>query len=144
MSATDDLNLQQEWAKKFTLEQRVAALEHAIIRVQRHLGLPVTELERMQQATEGFKEFPPEFLEEMLELRMQVEEAKADPPARSELERQLTQRRDGLLAGVAEQFARLEALPAGDAGRAGELLAIRQTLNATKYVQGLLRDFGEE
>jgi hypothetical protein len=65
MSATDDLNLQQEWAKKFTLEQRVAALEHAVIAIQRHLGLPVTALEQLERATEGFKEFPPEFLEEV-------------------------------------------------------------------------------
>src|SRR4051812_44839900 len=65
MSATDDLKLQQEWAKNFTLEQRVAALERAMIEVKRHLGLPVTALEQLERATEGFKEFPPEFLEEV-------------------------------------------------------------------------------
>ncbi len=94
------------------------------------------------------KQMPAEFLEEMLDLRMQIEEAKADrDPDRSgsvNLELQLTQRRDGLLEEAAKQFDRLEALPAGAAERAGVLTAIRQTLNATKYIQGLLRDLRDE
>ena len=94
------------------------------------------------------KQMPAAFLEEMLELRMRIEEAKEvrdpDRPDRVNLELQLTQRRDGLLEEAAKQFDRLEALPPGAAERAGLLAAIRQTLNATKYIQGLLRDLREE
>jgi molecular chaperone HscB len=94
------------------------------------------------------KQMPAEFLEEMLELRMRIGEVKeiTDPDRsdRLNLELQLTQRRDGLLQEVAKQFERLEALPAGAPERPGVLTAIRQKLNATKFLQGLLRDLREE
>jgi hypothetical protein len=85
----DDLKIQKEWAERFTLEQRVAALEHALIAVQRHLGLPVTALEQLKRATEGFKEFPPEFLEEMDRIRQEVrrEIDQNDPWLREDAER---------------------------------------------------------
>jgi hypothetical protein len=67
-----------------------------------------------------------------------------DRSDRLNLELQLTQRRDGLLQEVAKQFERLEALPAGAPERPGVLTAIRQKLNATKFLQGLLRDLREE
>jgi molecular chaperone HscB len=94
------------------------------------------------------KQAPPEFLEEMLDLRMRIEEAKAypdpDTSERANLELALTHRRDGFLADVAVLFDGLEALPPDDPGRGGILVQIRQALNATKYVQGLLRDLEEE
>jgi molecular chaperone HscB len=94
------------------------------------------------------KQMPAAFLEEMLELRMRIEEVKdlRDPDCsdRLNLETQLVVRRDGLLDEAAKQFDRLEALPPGDPARAGLLASIRQTLNATKYLQGLLRDLREE
>jgi len=94
------------------------------------------------------KQMPAEFLEEMLDLRMRIEEVKelrdADRSDRVDMEVQLLQRRDGLLEEAARQFDRLEALPPGDPTRAGLLTAIRQTLNATKFIQGLLRDLREE
>ena len=87
---------------------------------------------------------PAEFLEEMLDLRMRIEEVKQnrdpDRPDRLQMEMDLVQRRDGLLEEAAKQFDRL----ADGVGPGGELAAIRQTLNATKFVQGLLRDLREE
>jgi len=80
------------------------------------------------------KASPPEFLEEMLELRMAIEGAKGDAAERAEMEKQLSARRTDLLE---EAGRRLDA-PAAD------LLAVRQTLNATRYVNGLLRDLAED
>jgi hypothetical protein len=91
---------------------------------------------------------PPEFLEEMLELRERIEAVKevTDPDRsdRANLELRLTQRRDNVLDEAATQFERLEALPDDVPERAGVLTAIRQTLNAAKFLQGLLRDLREE
>jgi molecular chaperone HscB len=90
----------------------------------------------------------PEFLEEMLDLRMQIAEAQAERDPHSEtlanLELKLAQRRDGLMTEVAAAFERLEGLPAGVPERKGLLLKVRQLLNATKFIQGLLRDLQAE
>jgi len=91
------------------------------------------------------KQMPAAFLEEMLDLRMRIEEVKdSHTPERTAMETQLAQRRAGLLDEAARQFDRLEALPPGDAARVGLLTALRQTLNAMKYIQGLLRDLRED
>jgi molecular chaperone HscB len=86
------------------------------------------------------KEMPAEFLEEMLELRMAIEELREneppDSPGRFAMERRLAVRREGLLRAVETEFAALERRGEG----AGVLRAIRQRLNALKYVQNLLRD----
>jgi molecular chaperone HscB len=83
------------------------------------------------------KEMPADFLEEILELRMLIEESReAEPPdqaALSVLEKQLEARRQSLLAEIGDRFA----LDNGDPSRLAE---IRQRLNALKYVQNLLRD----
>jgi molecular chaperone HscB len=84
------------------------------------------------------KQMPPEFLEEMLDLRMRIEEVK-EGPDRSAMEADLARRRDGLLDAAAKQFDRL----ADAADRADVLTAVRRTLNATKFIQGLLRDLRE-
>ena len=54
------------------------------------------------------------------------------------MELDLIQRRDGLLEEAARRFDRLPAAP----DRAAVLTAIRQTLNATKFIQGLLLEEG--
>ena len=92
------------------------------------------------------KQAAPEFLEEMLDLRMRIEEAKhaADSSERVTLERDLTRRRDALLADVGTLFEKLAPLPPDAPTRRELLVRIRQTLNATKYIQGLLRDLEEE
>jgi molecular chaperone HscB len=79
---------------------------------------------------------PAEFLEEMLDLRMQIEEAKSDSAARAEFERTLTARRTRLLDEAGQ------ALDSSDAST--KLTAIRQTLNAVKFLNGLLRDLNED
>ncbi len=89
------------------------------------------------------KAMAPAFLEEMLELRMEIEELRAQPPdspGRREMEKQLARRNDALVGELGQQFAELEKLPTDDAKRCGVLLQVRQVLNAAKYVQGLLRD----
>jgi molecular chaperone HscB len=94
------------------------------------------------------KQMPAAFLEEMLELRERIEDVKAvtdpDRSGRANLELRLAQRRDNLLEEAVRQFERLEALPPDSPVRPGSLTAIRQTLNATKFLQGLLRDLREE
>lgn len=85
------------------------------------------------------KAMPAEFLEEMLELRMRIEEVKQGGE-RQAMEADLVRRRDDLVEDAATQFDRLRAT----ADRAGVLTAIRQTLNATRFVNGLLRDLREE
>jgi molecular chaperone HscB len=89
------------------------------------------------------KAMAPAFLEEMLELRMEIEELREGPPespARRAMEQQLRLRNDAMVGDLAKHFAALEALPPVDAKRRGLLVQIRQVLNAAKYVEGLLRD----
>jgi molecular chaperone HscB len=90
------------------------------------------------------KQMDPAFLEEMLELRMEIEELRSDgnheSSQRVAMEKQLTRRSDGLVADLGKCFAQLEKLPREDPGRRGVLLQVRQILNAAKYIQGLLRD----
>src|SRR5262245_16775358 len=88
----------------------------------------------------AMKQSPPEFLEEMLELRMEIEGAKPDPAARAELERTLIARRDALVADAGRYLDRHDELNPGDPERAELMAKARQALNACKYVQGLLRD----
>lgn len=90
------------------------------------------------------KEMAPAFLEEMLELRMEIEELResgsADSPGRLTMEQQLTRRGAALIEELNLHFGRLEKLSRDDLGRRGVLVQVRQVLNAAKYIQGLLRD----
>jgi molecular chaperone HscB len=96
-------------------------------------------------AANDVRQMPAAFLQEMLDVRMRIEEIKQirdpDRSGRPNMEIALIHRRDGLLEEAANQFDQLESTT-GD--RAGALTAIRQTLNATKFIQGLLRDLREE
>jgi len=88
------------------------------------------------------KEMAAAFLEEMLELRMEIEELReagsADSPGRLEMASRLNRRSAALLDELSRHFARLAAAPEGE--RRPVLLDIRRTLNAAKYIHGLLRD----
>jgi molecular chaperone HscB len=92
------------------------------------------------------KQAAPEFLEEMLDLRMQIEELKhsTDQGRRDKLEVQLSARRDALLAEAGKRLDELPVLAPDDAHGRGLLARTRQDLNATKYIQGLLRDLDED
>ncbi len=82
------------------------------------------------------RQLPADFLAQMLEARERLEHARADPQARSALETEFTRQYDDLLRQVADDFKQVEGQP--DAKDI--LLRIRGTLNAAKYVRGLLRD----
>ena len=81
------------------------------------------------------KEMPPEFLEEILELRMAIAELE-DAASKAAMEQNLKSRRQVMLDEVADDFAKLDS--GGD--RPALLKSLRQKLNALKYVQNLLRD----
>jgi molecular chaperone HscB len=77
------------------------------------------------------KDVPPEFLEEMLELRMEIAGLTPDSPAAAVMETQLATRRDALLTQVGALL---------DGSSPDRLTGARRLLNATKYVQNLIRD----
>jgi molecular chaperone HscB len=77
------------------------------------------------------KDMPPEFLEEMLDLRMEIAELQADTPPAQAMEARLRLRRDELLSRVGELM---------DGTAANRLVESRRLLNATKYIQNLIRD----
>jgi len=85
------------------------------------------------------KEMSPEFLEEVLELRMAIEELReTEPPdslPRKDMENRLEQRREMMLQEVENDFAAMTP-----SNRTEALISIRRRLNAIKYIQGLLRD----
>jgi molecular chaperone HscB len=101
------------------------------------------ELEGGPTAAEH-KEMAPAFLEEMLDLRMEIEDLREvrdpDSPQWLAMEQQLVARGESLLAELTRRFAQYEGLAQDASGRQGVLVQIRQTLNAAKYIQGLLRD----
>jgi molecular chaperone HscB len=94
------------------------------------------------------KDMPAQFLEEMLELRMEIEEireaGRRDTKAAQTMGAALIQRREKLVSALAEQFGQLEdaVKSAGDA--APIRIEIRRLLNSAKYIQGLLRDLHED
>src|SRR2546425_837227 len=76
------------------------------------------------------REMSPAFLEEMLELRMQIEELRQEGVRSSaeldSLECQLHGRRERLVEDLAGQFAEFESLAAADARRVAVLRQIRE------------------
>jgi molecular chaperone HscB len=90
------------------------------------------------------KNVPPEFLAEMLELREQIEEARAGGntclAAVAELDADFANRFNKFMAQVARNFEFLEKLSADDSKRDEYRLEIRKLLNAAKYIRGLIRD----
>lgn len=78
------------------------------------------------------KDVPADFLEEMLDLRMEIAGLTRDTPAADALEAQLSARQAAMLTAAG---GRLDSTP-GPAG----LADVRRTLNAAKYVRNLLRD----
>lgn len=79
-------------------------------------------------------EMPPEFLEEILELRMALMDATEDED-RARLERNIKEREASILEEIGRDFAALE----GGESRPEMLQSIRRRLNALKYIQNLLR-----
>jgi molecular chaperone HscB len=77
------------------------------------------------------KEMPAAFLEEMLELRMEIAELTPDSPEAIAMEKRLVDRRDEMLNRVGEL---LEGTPPTG------LIESRRLLNATKYINNLIRD----
>ena len=124
------------------LEQRASLeLSAALNEAYATLRDPFRRAEYLLQLEGGpsaveLKAMPASFLEEMLELRMAIEEIKENPdsPEFAAMEKQLAERREILLQDFGSRFA----LTSND--RVRGLKEMRQILNATKYVQGLIRD----
>lgn len=87
------------------------------------------------------KEMPADFLEEMLDLRMKIEDLREngerDSAAFQQMEESLCQRRRSLINELERRF---DSLPNEEPRRRTALSGIRSTLNALKYLQNLLRD----
>jgi len=81
------------------------------------------------------KDVPPEFLEEMLDLRMEIAGLEANSPQAQAMESQLATRRDAMVAEVGRMLDGL-----APETRITQLADIRRRLNAIKYVQNLIRD----
>jgi molecular chaperone HscB len=94
------------------------------------------------------REMSPAFLEEMLELRMQIEELRQEGVRSSaeldSLECQLQGRRERLVEDIAGRFAEFESLVPAEARRVAVLRQVRELLNTARYLQGLLRDLRAE
>jgi len=122
------------------LEQRASLeLSAALNEAYGALRDPFRRAEYLLQLEGGpspseMKEMSVVFLEEMLELRMEIEEIKQKPdsPAFAVIEQQLAKRRDGLTKQIGDLFNREVD--------SNCLKQVRQLLNAAKYVQGLIRD----
>jgi molecular chaperone HscB len=92
------------------------------------------------------KRTPGDFLVEMLETNEKIEEAEADmnPAARAELERlraELRRRNDEVIAALPGDFTRLGG--ADPAARAEVLRGVRERLNVSAYLRGLLTQISE-
>jgi molecular chaperone HscB len=130
--------------QRASLEESAALNEaYATLREPFRRAEYLLQLEGGPSAAEH-KEMGPAFLEEMLELRMEIEElresAGRDSSGAAAMERQLVERRNKLIDDLAHSFAEVESLAGDTSGRKGRLVEIRQTLNSAKYIQGLLRD----
>lgn len=78
---------------------------------------------------------PPEFLEEMLELRMAIAEAKGESQKTGTMAKTLERRKQEMLQRIGMML---------DSGANHKLIEVRQQLNAVKFINGLLRDLKEE
>jgi molecular chaperone HscB len=87
------------------------------------------------------KQMPPAFLAEMLDLREQLETARGTGGSRlDELATDFDRRHNALLENVGALFGRYESTAADASERANLLRQVRASLNAAKYVRGLIRD----
>jgi molecular chaperone HscB len=122
------------------LEQRASLeLSAALNEAYGALRDPFRRAEYLLQLEGGpspseMKEMPAVFLEEMLELRMEIEEIKQKPDSSefAVIEQQLELRRNRLTEQIGDLFK-----PSAGPNRLKE---IRRLLNAGRYVQGLIRD----
>ena len=91
------------------------------------------------------RQMPPAFLAEMLDLREQLEAARGVGGNKLDgLAADFDRRYNGMLGSVGDLFGRYEATAANSPERANLLKQIRASLNAAKYVRGLIRDLHSE
>lgn len=88
------------------------------------------------------KDVPPAFLMEVMELRERLETARGNAAETERLAADFASRYDALLGAVGALFQRTEAATAPD--RANLHKQVRASLNAAKYVRGLIRDLNSD
>ena len=89
------------------------------------------------------RDMPMAFLAEMLDLREQIETAR-QAGGLDTLAADFAARYDGLIATVGDLFRRCETVAPDSPDRANLLKQVRASLNAAKYVRGLIRDLHSE
>jgi molecular chaperone HscB len=87
------------------------------------------------------RQMPEGFLESVLELRMEIEEAKESPTERERYKTSLTRSRDEVLQSVGRMFHERKLEPGTVTSH--DLDALREQLNTVKYYDGLLRELAE-
>lgn len=85
-------------------------------------------------------DLPPEFLEEMLELREAITRRSAKGEAAPAIEARLERLREALLRDIGEGFRQLESLPREDPRRQEMIDRLQRLLNRSRYVNGLRRE----
>ncbi len=98
-------------------------------------------LEGGPSATEQ-KDVSPAFLVEVMDLRERLEAAGDNAAETDRLANDFTARYEALLDTVGDLFHRIETADVPD--RANLLKQVRATLNAAKYVRGLIRDLNSD
>lgn len=88
------------------------------------------------------RSMPEGFLEEILELRMEIDEAKEegllDSPSVQGLRDRITRERDEVMGTIGEMFRQIET--SAEPPATATLATIREQLNTVKYRDGLLRE----
>ncbi len=144
----------QQWSLEQTslLNDAYRALKHPLSRVEYLLRLEGVTIPGEDSAERSASKAPPELLEEVFELNMQLEEMREnratgaeDAQLRVDLERAQAQF-EAMLAGIDGEIEGASVRwdqAAEEAARKGALVKLAALLDKRRYVKNLVRDVGE-